>query len=243
MAAYREFARYYDAINGDPVDTSLTILRHIETYRPQADSVLELGCGSGAILAGLGSGLNLTGVDLSPEMLEIAARRCPDADLHLGDMTTFSLPQRFDVVLCVFDTLNHVPAFDGWISMFERVSAHLVDGGIFVFDINTIGRFQRLGEMAPWVHDFDGHTLIMNVEFDDGVRSQWDIRIFEHREDKVFALHHEVIVELGVTLSRVRDELTLDFELLEETDPTGAAPTDESDRAYFVFRRRARDSR
>ena len=243
MAAYREFARYYDAINGDPVDTSLKILSHIEHFRPHADSVLELGCGTGAILAGLGSGLNLAGVDLSPEMLEIAARRCPDADLHLDDMTTFTLPQRFDVVLCVFDTLNHVPTFDGWISMFERVSTQMVDGGIFIFDINTIGRFQRLAEMAPWVHDFDGHTLIMNVEFDDGVHAEWDIRVFEHREDRNFSLHHEVIVELGVTLSQLRDALARDFELLEETDPTGATPTDESDRAYFVYRRRARDSR
>lgn len=243
MAAYREFARYYDAINGDPVETSLKILSHIERYRPQADSVLELGCGTGAILAGLGSGLAVTGVDLSPEMLEIAARRCPDADLHLDDMTTITLPTRFDVVLCVFDTLNHVPTFDGWISMFERVSTHLVDDGIFVFDINTIGRFRRLAEMAPWVHDFDGHTLIMNVEFDDGVHSEWDIRVFEHREDKNFVLHHEVIVELGVTLPQLRDALARDFDLLEETDTTGAAPTDESDRAYFVYRRRARGSR
>jgi len=243
MAAYREFARFYDAINGDPVETSLTILRHIEHYRPQADSVLELGCGTGAILAGLGSGLALTGLDLSPEMLEIARRRCPHARLHLDDMTTFSLREQFDVVLCVFDTLNHVSTFDGWKSLFERVSTHLVDGGIFIFDINTLGRFRRLADMAPWVHDFDGHTLIMNVEFVDDVHSEWDIRVFEHLQDKNYVLHHELIVELGVRLQQVRDALALDFDLVEETDPTGAAPTDESDRAYFVYQRRVRDSR
>jgi SAM-dependent methyltransferase len=186
--------------------------------------VLELGCGTGAILAGLGSGLALTGLDFSPEMLEIAERRCPHARLHLDDMTTFSLREQFDVVLCVFDTLNHVSTFDGWKSLFERVSTHLVDGGIFIFDINTLGRFRRLADMAPWVHDFDGHTLIMNVEFVDDV-------------------HHELIVELGVRLQQVRDALALDFDLVEETDPTGAAPTDESDRAYFVYQRRVRDSR
>jgi SAM-dependent methyltransferase len=240
MAAYREFARYYDAVNGDPVETSLKILSHIGRYRPQADSVLELGCGTGAVLAGLGSGLRLTGVDLSPEMLEIAARRCPDAHLHLDDMTTFTLPEQFDVVLCVFDTLNHVHTFDGWLAMFERVATHLVDGGLFIFDINTVGRFQRLAEMAPWVHDFEGHTLIMNVEFDDGVHSEWDIRVFEHRDNKNFVLHHEVIVELGVTLQQVRKKLDHDFEPLEETDRSGAVPTDDSDRAYFVYQRRAR---
>jgi SAM-dependent methyltransferase len=242
MAAYQEFARYYDAINGDPIETSLKILSHIERYRPHTESVIELGCGTGAVLAGLGSGLHLTGVDLSPEMLEIAARRCPDASLLLEDMTSFVLAEHFDVALCVFDTLNHVPMFDGWIAMFDWVSAHLVDDGIFIFDINTIGRFQHLATMAPWVHDFNDHTLIMNVEFDDGVHSEWDIRIFEHREGDDFVLHHEVIVELGISLARVRDALAHDFELLEETDSSGATPTDESNRAYFVYRRRARDS-
>jgi SAM-dependent methyltransferase len=243
MAAYREFARYYDAINGDPVETSLSVLGHIERYRPQADSVLELGCGTGAVLAGLGSGLSLTGVDLSPEMLEIAGRRCPQAHLLLDDMTTLVLPTRFDVVFCVFDTLNHVPTFDGWLSMFERVSTHLVDDGLFIFDVNTIGRFRRLADMAPWVHDFDGHTLIMNVEFDDGAHAEWDIRVFEHRDDMNFVRHHELIIELGVSLEQIREALAHDFDLLEESDPTGATPTDDSDRGYFVYRRRKRDSR
>jgi len=238
MVAYAEFARFYDEVNGEPVARSRQILDDIDRHLPDAATVLELGCGTGAILAGLGSGLALTGVDLSPEMLSVARRRCPRATLHEADMTSFTLAQRFDVVLCVFDTLNHVTSFDGWMDLFERVREHLNPGGLFIFDVNTLGRLRQLGEVAPWVHHFAGHTLIMDVEFDGVALSTWDIQIFEHEHDNRFTLHHERIAELGVALHTIRSALEASFELVDEGDDQGGPPTDESRRAYFVLRRR-----
>lgn len=240
MTEYAHFARFYDAVNNEPEARSRKLLRYIEQHLPGATSVLELGCGTGAVLSGLGSGYALTGIDRSSEMLSFARRRCPQAQLHQADITSFSLEHQFDVVLCVYDTLNHVTEFEGWRAVVGRVSEHLREGGLFIFDLNTIGRLRRLGDALPWVHDFDGHTLVMDVEFDeDDARSYWDIRVFEHLDHDRFALHREEIVELGVPLERVRQLLAANFELLDEADPDGEAPTDESARAYFVYRRRA----
>jgi SAM-dependent methyltransferase len=238
MAAYAEFARFYDQVNGEPETRSRQLLANIERHHPGATSVLEMGCGTGAILAGLGSGPSLTGIDRSPEMLDYARRRCPGARLLEADMTSFSLPERFDVVLCVFDTINHVADFEGWRQTFHQVHEHLNAGGLFIFDVNTLGRLRQLGDVAPWVHHFDGHTLIMDVEFDGDALSTWDIRIFERRDDRHFTLHHEEIIELGVALDRVRQALDEEFELVEESDASGDPPTDESPRAFFVYRRR-----
>jgi SAM-dependent methyltransferase len=238
MTAYAEFARFYDEVNGDPEARSRQVLVYIDRHLPGATSVLELGCGTGAILAGLGSGLSLTGIDLSPEMLDYARRRCASAYLVEGDMTSFSLSRRFDVVLCVFDTLNHVTSFEGWTETFERVREHLETGGLFIFDVNTLGRLRELGDLASWVHHFDGHTLIMDVEFDGQALSTWDIRVFERLDERRFTLHHERILELGVALERIRAALDGDFELLEQSDPHGDPPTDESSRALFVYRKR-----
>ena len=238
MPEYAAFARFYDSLNDEPEPRSRKMLRYIDRYAPNATSVLELGCGTGAILAGLGSGLTLTGIDQSPEMLAIARRRCPRATLYEADITSFSLNDRFDVVLCVFDTLNHVPTFAGWRAVFERVSEHLRPGGLFVFDLNTLGRLRSLSESPPWVHHFDANTLIMDVEFDGESLSVWDVQVFEHVKDDQFRLCHERIVELGVPLALVREALEARFELLDETDSDGNRPDDESVRAYFACRRR-----
>ena len=108
MAAYAEFASFYDQVMGDRSPVIERVRGYILRYLPGAGSLLELGCGTGAVLAGLAPGLRVTGIDLSPEMLAAAARNAATASLAEADITTFSLGTRFDVVICIFDTLNHL---------------------------------------------------------------------------------------------------------------------------------------
>lgn len=238
---YKAFARFYDEIMVDAGrDHAERIIAAISNYLPTAESLLELGCGTGAVLAHLRKLPILTGLDNSAAMLAIAADKVPAARLLQMDMRAFELPGRFDVIASVHDTLNHVPTFEDWKAVFRRVGSHLVGGGLFIFDVNTIGRLQRLAEGPPWVHDFGGGTLIMNIGSSPGDPSSvWDIRIFEPHQDGHFMLHREQIPELGVKLSLIKAELNTDFELLEETDPEGGPPTDNASRAYFVYRRRS----
>ena len=236
MNQYDVFAQFYDAVNEEPEEIIGTLLGVLARHAPDAQSLLELGCGTGAVLAGLGSGLSRTGIDISPAMLAHARRRCPDARLLTGDITDFDLGETFDVVICVFDTLNHVTSLEGWRSVFAHAAAHLRENGLFVFDINTVGRLRDLGDMAPWVHDFDGHTLVMDVDFRDDPLATWDIRVFERLSDAAFRLHHESILELGVSLEVVRALLSPYFEVLEESDLRGSRATDDSVRALFVAR-------
>src|SRR5262249_57527873 len=110
---------------------------YIRRYLPGAGSLLELGCGTGAVLAGLAPGLRVTGIDLSPEMLAAAARNAATASLVEADITTFSLGTRFDVVICIFDTLNHLSAFDSWRKLFGQLPPHLASALLFLFHVHT----------------------------------------------------------------------------------------------------------
>jgi SAM-dependent methyltransferase len=238
---YEHFARFYDRAMDDPAPRAARVLGAIERHRPGATSVLELGCGTGSILdhlTSLPTSPSLTGMDRSPEMLAVASTKVPGARLLLGDIAAFQLGERFDVVICVFDTLNHLPTFEAWQSVFDAVHGHLADGGLFIFDVNTIGELRRLGEEPPWVYDFDDHVLIMDVDLAEDGLSDWDIRIFEHVRGDRFTLHHERIAELGVSLRRIKAALSPLFELVEETSESGETPTDSSVKAYFTYRRR-----
>jgi SAM-dependent methyltransferase len=236
VSIYTGFAPFYDRIMGDRGEEVDRIRSYISRHLPSARSLLELGCGTGALLAGLDGDLDLTGIDQSPEMLAIAAQTVPGARLVRGDMTAFTLEARFDVVICMFDTLNHVPSFAGWLSMFSCVHEHLADGGLFIFDVNTAGRLRRLDGAPPFLDEFDGNVVIMTVRSAQDGLSLWETRIFERQDDDLFKLHHERIYELGVPLAVVRAALAGRFALLEEASLDGSPVSDDSDRVYFAYR-------
>jgi SAM-dependent methyltransferase len=243
MTDYAAFSRFYDRIVGDRSEEIGRVLGYIEQYRPTAASLLELGCGTGALLEGLAGKLEVSGVDRSPEMLAIAAGRLPSARLVRADMTEFSLEARYDVVICMFDTLNHVPSFPAWRSLFDRVDNHLADDGLFIFDVNTAGRLRGLHGAPCFLEEFDGNIVMMTVEPAQGEPaggwlSLWRTQIFERQDSGLFRLHDEQILQLGVPLTRIRSALAARFELLTQESLDGSPVSDESDRVYFAYRRR-----
>jgi SAM-dependent methyltransferase len=235
---YAGFARFYDRIMGDRTAEVDRIRRYISKHRAGARTLLELGCGTGALLHELAADISVTGIDRSPEMLAIAARSVPRARLLQGNMTSFTLPTRFDVVICMFDTLNHVVTVDGWLAVFRCAHEHLADGGLFIFDVNTTGRLLRLQGGPPYFDEFDGNVVLMTVRPGRDDLALWETRIFDHQVDDMFKLHHERIYELGVPLEQLRGALAGRFELLEQESLDGSPVSDESDRVFFAYRRR-----
>ena len=242
---YEHFARHYDALMaggagapGDPLANGARVRGYLARHLPEAGSLLELGCGSGAILAGLDPRLSLVGIDRSPQMLARARARVPRARLLEGDIASFELGERCDAVICVFDTLNHLEPFDAWRTLFARVASALRHGGLFAFDVNTVAQLRRLGEAPPWIRRLEGATVIQHVDWQGEARAIWHVRIEERPPGGGLVRHHERIPELGVPLATIAAALEPDFELLECSDDDGAAPSEDSARAYFAYRRR-----
>ncbi|MEY4940021.1 MAG: Undecaprenyl-phosphate 4-deoxy-4-formamido-L-arabinose transferase, partial [Verrucomicrobiota bacterium] len=71
---------------------------------PPSATVLEIGCGSGELLAQLRARTK-TGIDLSARQIAAARRRLPEADFHLQAGELLELDRQFDVII-VSDTLN-----------------------------------------------------------------------------------------------------------------------------------------
>ena len=235
VPSYEHFARHYDEVTGgDPLANGQRVRGHLRRHAPGATSLLELGCGSGQILAALTEVPSLTGVDRSPQMLSRARARVPRARLIEADMADFDLEERFDAVICVFDTLNHLTAFERWCALFERAAAHLRAGGLFAFDVNTVGQLRRLAQSPPWTLAVTGATVTQHVEWIGEGAATWHVVIEEDG-----ARHHERIGELAMPLSAIARALVDEFEPIECADEHGAPATDESVRAYLVWRRRS----
>jgi SAM-dependent methyltransferase len=109
--------------------------------QPPIESVLDLGCGTGGHAFPLAArGYQVTGVDLSPEMLREAERKLadhpkdPGPQFVLGDVRELDLSQQFDAALMMFAVLGY-QASDADLQLALRsVRRHLRPGGLFVGD-------------------------------------------------------------------------------------------------------------
>lgn len=107
---------------------------HLGPLEP--NSVLDVACGTGRHLDAFGRCVpRLAGVDLSEPLLRIARSRLSDAWLVHGDLKSFHLHQRFDLVTCLFSSIAYA-AFNeeelarSLATMYE----HVADGGVLVVE-------------------------------------------------------------------------------------------------------------
>jgi SAM-dependent methyltransferase len=77
-------------------------LRYLRFLVPEGMKILDLGCGTGRLLASLNPSQG-TGVDLSARMIEVARKNHPELDFHVGDIehpdTLGALDGPYDVIL------------------------------------------------------------------------------------------------------------------------------------------------
>ena len=99
-------------------------------------SALDLGCGTGILCRELaGRGIAAVGIDLSEGMIDLARRQAPDCRFLVENMVTYRPEERFDLVTCTGDALNHVFDPADVERIFANVSGYLREGGLFVFDL------------------------------------------------------------------------------------------------------------
>lgn len=119
---------------------------------PAKARILDLCCGTGQLAHWLsGCGFRVTGLDGSSEMIARARRNAPSAQFVIEDARTFHLPEKFDGVVSVFDSLNHLPDEDALRRVFTNVYKTLVSGGLFFFDMNMDEGFR-----CSWNEQYSG---------------------------------------------------------------------------------------
>ncbi len=103
-----------------------------------AGPVLEFAVGTGRVALALSArGIRVSGIELSPHMLEQLHAKPGSADVTtvLGDMTTTRVPGEFSLVYLVANTIMNVTTQDEQIAVFENAARHLVPGGCFVLQV------------------------------------------------------------------------------------------------------------
>lgn len=211
-------------------------------------SILELGAGTGRLTCELAlRGHEIVGVDIAAAMLAQARTRlaalpreaAARVTLKLGDLTAVNLNRRFDLVICPYHTLAHVPAGAAWKNGFLTAARHLIDGGLFAVHLPRLEVMRNLPPLDP-------EAMVMNQPLPGGRRLQLYVRERHFREglnrlEQV--LDYTLVDAAGAELQRSSERLTF---YMQDPLPFAAsagftldrAPIDMSgDGDIWVFRR------
>ena len=128
---YNEFGwNYYPEIFGEQ------LLQWLQLHHVSPKTSMDLACGTGVLCEMLYQhGIQAHGMDFSAGMIEIARAGNSEIPYDVADMITYRPEQRFDLVTCTGDALNHIGELQDVEKIFQNVYAYLSDGGYFIFDI------------------------------------------------------------------------------------------------------------
>ena len=140
MAVFENYSAYYDLLYADKDYAAEVQYIHalIQREMPGAKSILNLGCGTGkhdVLLAELG--YEITAIDLSETMIEIALASYPDLSavhFQVGDVRTFRSEKRFDVVVSLFHVMSYQAENSDLEAAFKTAAFHMKKNGVFLFD-------------------------------------------------------------------------------------------------------------
>ncbi len=147
---------------------------------------LDIGCGGGWFTRAFQrAGYQMTGLDISPEMLRFAEEQAYKegiiSEYLLGDITKFHTPVKYDFATAINDCINYIPKERACLA-FSRVYAALKKGGIFLFDISSKRKFREKIANTVSVDDREEITYFsFNKEEEDG--ASMEVSLFVKNAD------------------------------------------------------------
>ena len=132
---------------------------------PGAKRLLDIGCGSGRHMMKLaGQGYQLTGIDLSSEMIDYVSDAARDGGLDLAasvdDLRRLTVTGTFDAAYCFMDTFRFLLTNDEILSHLRAVAMRLAPGGLYLTDFWVPSRWDLIGnEIHQW-EQTEGDTTV-----------------------------------------------------------------------------------
>lgn len=224
MDSYSELASCYDIFMEDvPYDKWLDyVLDVFRRYKVPSELVLDLGCGTGKFTRMLADkGYDMIGVDSSVEMLNKAREASKDDKILylLQDMREFELYGTVRAIVCVCDSINYLLSDDDIVQTFSLVENYLDKDGIFVFDFNTVYKYEEvIGDTTIAENSKDYSFIWENIYSKDDRINEYDLTIFS-REGELFRRSSETHFQRGYTLDDMKGFLKkANLEFLEARD-------------------------
>ena len=240
--SYQRFAHIYDELMQDiPYDK---YVNWVKEYAPSKDypTLLDVGCGTGTLaLQFHQAGYQVTGIDLSEEMLAVANDRFQEEGVSIP-LFAMSMDQiegfsEMDVVTIPIDSINYLQEESAVVETLKRIYFILRDGGQLFFDVHSLYKMDEIFMDSPFTYDDGRITYIWYTEPADEEHSVYHqmtffvkdetTGLFERFDEEHFqrTFSIETYVEWLNNIGFSRVEITADWQNVN--------PTDESERIFI----------
>lgn len=228
-------------------------LRRQKALAAERNVAVDLGCGTGTLTELLADrGYDMIGIDNSQEMLNIALEkkeRSGKEILYLcQDMRELELYGTAGAVISVCDSLNYLLEEEEMLQVFRLVNNYLYPGGIFLFDFNTVYKYETVIGDSVIAESREDCSFIWENYYDaEGKINEYDLTVFVKAEERdgedMFRRFTETHYQRGYTLEQMRgmvEKAGMEFIKAVDAD-THAKAGEESERIYVIARECGKD--
>ncbi|MEB8092115.1 class I SAM-dependent DNA methyltransferase [Mammaliicoccus lentus] len=234
--AYNRMSDYYDLLTADqPYHKWKYIVEHF--FSSSENEILDIGCGTGTLTSQLTEYGQVSGVDISQEMLEIAESRNPSINWYCQDMRDLELPNQYDMITIFCDSLNYVTEPEDILQVFNYIDKYLKDEGIFIFDVHSIYKMNHQFNNQNYIDEEERLTLIWQAITGEEPNSVYhQMSFFVEREDGLYERFDEEHYQCTFEISLYEELLKLaGFEIKTKfTDFDIDTYSEQGDRQFIV---------
>jgi len=241
MNSYERFAEVYDELM-----TDIPYAQYVEwisRFAPAThyNNLLDIGCGTGTLACLLHeAGYNVTGIDLSEDMLAVASARMAangiSMPLYAMSMDELDGFDNLDVAIIPIDSINYVKEEANVFETLKRIYESLRDGGQLFFDVHSLFKMDSIFLDGPFTYDDGEITYVWHTEPGDFEHSVYhQMTFFVQTENGLFERFDEEHFQRTFAIKQYEAWLTeLGFTSVEVTsDWSDEAPHDESERIFI----------
>ncbi len=208
---YSAFAEHYDkymqAVNY-PRWAKLVLDKYRKRYEQDPENILELACGTANVATLLSKqGFSVDASDLAPEMLKIAAEKEFAPRLFLADMTDEITTGSYDLIICLFDSVNYLQDVSQVRKMLKNSYKALNKNGLFIFDTVTIKNSIDNFDGFVNLEDSQDQYIIHQSDLDESNLIQTTELTFFRKHGFSFQRNDEIHKQKLFSISELKKEI------------------------------------
>lgn len=242
--SYSSFAPFYDALteNVDYKKRAEYIGEILAKFNIKDGLLLDLACGTGSLSVEFSKmGFEVIATDASPDMLAEARNKAMEAGENIlflcQKMQETDLYGTVRAIVCSLDSINHLENADELRKTFRVLKNFIDDGGIMVFDVNTVYKHREVLGNNTFVYDEkDVYCVWQNSLCSDGVTVGINLDFFVKEENGLYNRYTENFKEIAFTDEEITYAAeSAGFKIVEKYAELGFdKPQDDTQRIYYV---------